>query len=79
MGRSGVRFDPDKVDIAFGDVVLVRDGLAVGGDTEKNATKLLKEKKIAVCIDLKDGVGCEEVYTCDFSLDYVKINADYRS
>ncbi|MEN8198828.1 MAG: bifunctional glutamate N-acetyltransferase/amino-acid acetyltransferase ArgJ [Thermodesulfobacteriota bacterium] len=79
MGRSGVRFNPDRVDIAFGDVLLVKDGLAVGGDAEKDATRLLGEKNIAVCIDLKDGVGCEEVYTCDFSLDYVRINADYRS
>ena len=79
MGRSGVRFNPEGVDVAFGDVVLVRNGLAVGKKAEDEATKLLKERNIAVCIDLKDGVGCEEVYTCDFSLDYVKINADYRS
>lgn len=79
MGRSGVRFNPDLVDVAIGDVVLVRDGLAVGSHAEAEATALLKEKNIAVCIDLKDGVGCEEMYTCDFSLDYVKINADYRS
>ena len=79
MGRSGVRIYPDRVDIAIGDVVLVRNGLAVGKEAEEAATELLKEKKIVVCIDLKDGVGCEEVYTCDFSLDYVKINADYRS
>jgi glutamate N-acetyltransferase/amino-acid N-acetyltransferase len=79
MGRSGVRFDPTRVDIAIGDVVLVRNGLAVGPKAEEAATLLLKDKKIAVSIDLKDGVGCEEVYTCDFSLDYVKINADYRS
>lgn len=79
MGRSGVRFYPERVDIAIGDVVLVRNGLAVGADAEKKATELLKERIITVCIDLKDGVGCEEVYTCDFSIDYVKINADYRS
>lgn len=79
MGRSGVRFDPNRVDIAFGDVVIVRDGLAVGPAAEAAATKLLKERNITVCIDLKDGTGCEEIYTCDFSLDYVKINADYRS
>lgn len=79
MGRSGVRFNPETVDVAIGDVVLVRDGLAVGKKAETDATKLLKEKNIAVCIDLKDGVGCEEMYTCDFSLDYIKINADYRS
>ncbi|HID69730.1 MAG TPA: bifunctional glutamate N-acetyltransferase/amino-acid acetyltransferase ArgJ [Desulfobacterales bacterium] len=79
MGRSGVRIYPERVDIAIGDVVLVRNGLAVGKEAEKAATELLKEKKIVVCIDLKDGIGCEEVYTCDFSLDYVRINADYRS
>ncbi len=79
MGRSGVRFDPDRVDIAFGDVVLVRDGLAVGKEAEAAASEILKQKNIAVRIDLKDGAGCEEIYTCDFSLDYVRINADYRS
>ncbi len=79
MGRSGVRFNPEAVDVAIGDVVLVREGLAVGEKAEAAATKLLKEKNITVCIDLKDGVGCEEIYTCDFSFDYIKINADYRS
>jgi glutamate N-acetyltransferase/amino-acid N-acetyltransferase len=79
MGRSGVRFNPDRVDIAIGNVVIVRDGLAVGKAAEKEATALLKERNIVVCLDLKDGVSCEEMYTCDFSLDYVKINADYRS
>jgi len=79
MGRSGVRFNPEGVDVAIGDVLLVRDGLAVGEKAEAEATKMLKERNIAVRIDLKDGIGCEEIYTCDFSLDYVKINADYRS
>ena len=79
MGRSGVRFDPMQADIAIGDVVLVRNGLAVGAKAEEAATRLLKKNKIAVRIDLKDGVGCEEVYTCDLSIDYIKINADYRS
>lgn len=79
MGRSGVRFNPDHVDIAFNDVVIVRDGQAVGKEAEAEASEVLKEKKFNVCIDLKEGSGCEEVYTCDFSVDYVKINADYRS
>ncbi|MBU1234315.1 MAG: bifunctional glutamate N-acetyltransferase/amino-acid acetyltransferase ArgJ [Proteobacteria bacterium] len=79
MGRSGVRFHPDRVDIAFDNVVLVRNGLALGKEAEAAATEILKQKNISVCIDLKDGAGCEEIYTCDFSIDYVKINADYRS
>ncbi|SHO50539.1 bifunctional glutamate N-acetyltransferase/amino-acid acetyltransferase ArgJ [Desulfopila aestuarii] len=79
MGRSGVKFNPDRVDIAFNDVVIVRNGLAVGKEAEDEASKVLKERNFNVCIDLKEGNGCEEVYTCDFSIDYVKINADYRS
>jgi len=78
-GRAGVRFNPDKVDIAFGDVVIVRDGRGLGTEAEEAATRVIKERKFAVCIDLKDGAGCEEIHTCDFSVDYVKINADYRS
>jgi glutamate N-acetyltransferase / amino-acid N-acetyltransferase len=79
MGRSGVRFCPERVDIAFDDVVIVKNGLGQGKEAEKSATAILKEKNILVTIDLKDGRGCAEVYTCDFSIDYVKINADYRS
>lgn len=79
MGRSGVRFSPDRVDLAFGDVLMVKNGLSLGKEVEAAATLILKEKSFAVCIDLKDGPGCEEIFTCDFSLDYVKINADYRS
>ncbi len=79
MGRSGVRFYQERVDIAFGDVMIVKNGLSLGAEADKAATEILKEKQFSVCIDLKDGTGCEEVYTCDFSFDYVKINADYRS
>ena len=79
MGRSGVKFSPDRVDIAFGDVAIVKNGLGLGKEAEIAATRVLKEKNITVSIDLTDGKGCAEVYTCDFSLDYVKINADYRS
>lgn len=78
-GRAGVRFNPDKIDIAFGDVVIVRNGRGLGAEAEEAATRVLKEKKFAVCIDLKDGAGCEEIHTCDFSVEYVRINADYRS
>ena len=79
MGRSGVKFAPDRVDIAFGDVLIVKNGLALGKNAEAAATRVLKEKEITVTIDLCDGKACVEVLTCDFSIDYVKINADYRS
>ena len=79
MGRCGVRFYPEWVDISFGDVTLVKNGIGQGAGVEEEASKVLREKNIVVTIDLKDGNACEEIYTCDFSIDYVKINADYRS
>ncbi len=79
MGRSGVRFHPEHIDIAFGDVAIVKNGLGLGKEAETAATQVLKQKTFTVCVDLKDGTACEEIYTCDFSMDYIKINANYRS
>lgn len=79
MGRSGVRIHPNLVDIAFGDVPIVKNGQGQGKEAERKATEILRNKEIVVTIDLNDGGGCAELYTCDFSIDYVKINADYRS
>ena len=79
LGRSGVEFDQNRVDIAFDDVVLVRDGLGLGAGPEARATEVLKQKTFTVTVDLKTGQAESEVYTCDLSVDYIKINADYRS
>jgi glutamate N-acetyltransferase / amino-acid N-acetyltransferase len=79
MGRSGVKFAPDKVELSFGPVLLVKNGMSLGKEVEAEATKVLKEREITVTIDLFDGKAGAEVLTCDFSIDYVKINADYRS
>lgn len=79
MGRSGVKFDPETVDIMFDDVLIVRNGQLASPENEKKADLVLKRKNICVTIDMKAGSVCEEFYTCDFSLDYVRINSDYRS
>ncbi|MFH1216613.1 MAG: bifunctional glutamate N-acetyltransferase/amino-acid acetyltransferase ArgJ [Pseudomonadota bacterium] len=79
LGRSGVVFDENRVDIAFDDVLMVQNGLGLGPEEEKKATAVLKKKEFSVVIDLKDGASQQKIYTCDFSIDYVKINADYRS
>lgn len=79
LGRSGIPFAADKVDIAFDDVVMVRNGLGQGAKMEARATEVLKKKEFAVHVDLHGGTGSGEIYTCDFSIDYVKINADYRT
>ena len=39
----------------------------------------MKQSEISVCVNLHRGGAETTVWTCDFSLDYVRINADYRS
>lgn len=79
LGRSGADFDPTQVDISFDKVKMVQGGLGLGAEAEQNATKVLQKDAFTVLIDLKNGSASGEIYTCDFSIDYVKINADYRS
>jgi len=78
-GRSGVPIDPDKTDVYFDDVMMARNGLTCGDVAEAQATEVLKKSEFTVTLDLNMGSGQASVLTCDFSLDYVRINADYRS
>ncbi|MGD9947802.1 MAG: bifunctional glutamate N-acetyltransferase/amino-acid acetyltransferase ArgJ [Desulfobulbus sp.] len=79
LGRSECNFDPNNVAISFDQVQLVEKGLFVGGDVEEAATKVLQQPAFTVTVDLGEGSCTGEVYTCDLSYDYIKINADYRS
>ena len=58
---------------------MVHSGLGQGAEVEARATAVLKKTEFVVTIDLHVGEGGKDIYTCDFSMDYVKINADYRS
>jgi glutamate N-acetyltransferase/amino-acid N-acetyltransferase len=53
--------------------------MGCGKEAEAQATQVLKQPEYTITIDLKAGKGRSSVFTCDFSIDYVKINADYRS
>jgi len=78
-GRAGVPIEPQKIDIFFGPVLMIQNGLGCGPAAEAEATAILKQPEYAITIDLKMGDGSATVFTCDFSIDYVKINADYRT
>ncbi len=77
VGYSSVTMDQSKVDVFYGDEKLVENGHPITYDTAK-VQELLKEKDIKVTVDLKIGDATSHVWTCDFSYDYVKINADYN-
>lgn len=79
LGRSGIDFDQTSVDIAFDDAKIVGNGLWLGTAAEQAATGVLRQKSFTVLISLRQGLGRCAIYTCDLSIDYVKINADYRS
>jgi len=78
-GRAGVPIQPDVIDVYFADVLMVKNGLGCGKKAEVAATQVIKQPEYTITIDLKAGNGVASVYTCDFSIDYVKINASYRS
>jgi glutamate N-acetyltransferase/amino-acid N-acetyltransferase len=78
-GRAGVRFDPARVALYFDDVRMVAAGAGCGDEAEAAATAVLKQPELRITLDLNDGSGRASVLTCDFSMDYVRINADYRS
>jgi glutamate N-acetyltransferase/amino-acid N-acetyltransferase len=79
VGRAGVDVDQDKIDLYFDDVQMVKSGMGCGKTVEAEATRILKKPEFAVIIDLNQGPGIGSMITCDFSVEYVRINADYRS
>ncbi|NMB98325.1 MAG: bifunctional glutamate N-acetyltransferase/amino-acid acetyltransferase ArgJ [Clostridiaceae bacterium] len=77
-GYSGAAFDPEKVDIYIGNLLVCKNGSAVEFDEEK-ARSILHEKDVTITVNLNNGSFSDRIWTCDFSYDYVKINSSYRS
>ncbi|TXJ09925.1 MAG: bifunctional glutamate N-acetyltransferase/amino-acid acetyltransferase ArgJ [Acinetobacter sp.] len=80
IGKAGVpNLDSSRVQVWLGDVQICLNGGANPDYTEAAGAAVMAEKEITIRIDLGRGTAQDTVYTCDFSYDYVKINADYRS
>ncbi len=78
-GRSGALVDPDKMDLYFEKIPLVLKGCWLGKAAEKKAALIMKAPEINIVLDLNLGDKTDGFLFCDFSENYVKINADYRS
>lgn len=80
VGRAGINdLDLEAITINLGDVCIVREGARASDYTEAAGQKVMDEEEITITIDLKRGAEKSTVWTCDFSYDYVRINAEYRS
>jgi glutamate N-acetyltransferase/amino-acid N-acetyltransferase len=78
-GCSGVPIQPDRVDIHFDRVKIVSKGIGLGDQKERQAARVLQKNRFVITVDLNLGPASAEFYTSDLSLDYIRINADYRS
>jgi glutamate N-acetyltransferase/amino-acid N-acetyltransferase len=71
--------DPSRVSFWLDDVLVVDRGGRAASYREEDGQRVMKQEEIAVRVDLGRGKAAATVWTCDFSHDYVSINADYRS
>ena len=80
VGYAGVDdLDVNGVDVYLDDVQVAHQGGLFAGYTEAQGAAVMVKSDITVRIDLGRGDARDTVWTCDFSHDYVSINADYRS
>lgn len=80
VGRAGlVDLDIDALQIYLGEVLLVENGGRADSYTEEAGQAVMDETDILIRIVLNRGEASEIVWTTDFSYDYVKINAEYRT
>ena len=80
IGYAGIAdLDVDGVRVWLDDVLVAENGGRAEDYSEDDGARVMKQAEITVRVDLGRGTAAAKVYTCDFSYDYVKINADYRS
>ena len=79
IGYAGVPLDTGKVDLYIDGVAVARRGGRHPGYAEADALAAMKKPEFTVRAVLNRGKAEATVWTCDFSFDYVKINAEYRT
>ncbi len=80
VGYAGIAdLDPTTIDLFLDDVHVARHGGRHPDYREEDGQRVMQQSEITVRVDLHRGAVQTTVWTCDLSVDYVKINADYRS
>jgi len=77
-GRSGVKFNFERADIWLAGVEVCRGGREYPFDEVVTHEKML-EKFVPIVVDLHSGEGKARMWTCDFTKEYIHINASYRT
>jgi glutamate N-acetyltransferase/amino-acid N-acetyltransferase len=78
VGKSGEEIDSKKIIIKLGDFIVAEKGKISESYNEEKLKEYMKNDAILITVDLKQGKEEYECYTCDFTHDYIDINAHYR-
>ena len=79
IGKSGAEAERDKIKIFFGDILVAENGWVAPNYSEELGAQYMKNTTIKISVDLGLGEENTTFWTCDFTNDYISINADYRS
>jgi glutamate N-acetyltransferase/amino-acid N-acetyltransferase len=79
VGYSGADVDDQQAQIYYGDVCAYDRGRVADAARLKELQAVMRHPAFDVTVNLNLGTGADTIYTCDFSYDYVKINADYTT
>ena len=79
VGYSGAEVVDMKAEVFYDSVWAFRRGEVAGETQLRRLAEVLRKDAFEVVVDLHLGKASSSVYTCDFSLDYVHINADYTT
>ena len=79
IGKSGEKIDKDKITIKYGEFIVAQDGSPSENIDIKKLNEYMKWDSIYIEINLNLGSEKFQCYTCDFTNDYIDINADYKN
>ena len=79
IGKSGEKIDKNKISVKFGEFVLAENGAPIDNIDIEKIREYMKWDSIFIEINLNSGSDLFECYTCDFTHDYIDINADYKN
>ena len=79
IGKTGENIIPNKIKVKIGNYLVAEGGKVAKDYKEKEVKEYMKWDSIVIEANLNIGDSSFTVYTCDFTHDYIDINADYRN
>ena len=79
IGKSDEKILQEKIKIYFGQYLITKNGKVNNKYNETKTKDYMKNSSLLVKVDLGIGTGSAKVWGCDFTKEYIEINADYRS